>query len=38
MRDILQNASETASFITSRINKRPKIGIILGSGLRFTCR
>lgn len=33
MKDILQKASETASFITSRINNRPKIAIILGSGL-----
>lgn len=31
--DILQKASETASFIASRIVNRPNIGIILGSGL-----
>ena len=33
MKDILQKASETANFIASRINERPKIAIILGSGL-----
>ena len=33
MKDILQKASETASFIAERIANRPKIAIILGSGL-----
>lgn len=33
MKDLLQKASETASFISERINNKPKIAIILGSGL-----
>ena len=33
MKDILQKASETASFISAKINNKPKIAIILGSGL-----
>ena len=33
MKDMLQKASETASFISSKIASRPKIAIILGSGL-----
>ena len=31
--DILQKASESASYIKDRIADRPSIGIILGSGL-----
>ena len=31
MIDILPKALEAASYISSRINERPKIGVILGS-------